>query len=483
VRVVAGNDERGPLVSASIVVAATALLTLTIWSPLPELDVTIVAGMIIVSAMAHRALLAWRNLLTLLIVVIMFIPVRRYTLPASLPFALEPYRVLVALVVVMWICALLIDPRVRYRKSGLGGPIGLYIAGVFASLVVNGARVSSLSTYVAKSLTFFISFLFVFGLIISVARPEMLDWLLKWLVISGAIVGAFAVQEARTGYNVFNHLSHYVPFLRMEQLPDEQGRGERLRAIASAEHAIALSALLVMLIPMAFYLCRRTGKRIWLLPAAVMAVGSFSTVSRTGFVMLVVVAVQYARMRWTDVKRYWPVIVPVLAVVHLMLPSTLGSLVTSFFPKGGLVAEQQASKGTRGSGRIADLGPSLKEWGRKPIFGEGFGTRITDWGHENAPILDDQWLGTMLETGAVGALGVLLTFLRVLKRLKIAARADDTPRGWLYVGLSASISAFAVGMITYDAFAFVQVTFLFWFLLAFAAVALRGSSAANLAQA
>ena len=41
-----------------------------------------------------------------------------------------------------------------------------------------------------------------------------------------------------------------------------------------------------------------------------------------------------------------------------------------------------------------------------------------------------------------------------------AARADDTPHAWLLAGLGISMLAFAVSLMTYDTFSFIQVTIL-----------------------
>ena len=65
--------------------------------------------------LARKHLMRWRTQLTFLLLVIYFIPIGRYTLQASLPFELEPYRIVVALVIVCWIGALLVDERVRLR--------------------------------------------------------------------------------------------------------------------------------------------------------------------------------------------------------------------------------------------------------------------------------------------------------------------------------------------------------------------------------
>ena len=53
-----------------------------------------------------------------LILVILFIPIRRYSLPGNLPFELEPYRLLVMLLLVGWGASLLVDPRIRFRRTG-----------------------------------------------------------------------------------------------------------------------------------------------------------------------------------------------------------------------------------------------------------------------------------------------------------------------------------------------------------------------------
>jgi len=162
----------------------------------------------------------------------------------------------------------------------------------------------------------------------------------------------------------------------------------------------------------------------------------------------------------------WPALIPALIVIKLVLPGTLGAIKNSFMPAGGLVAEQQSMPGASGSGRLADLGPALQEWKQTPLVGQGFGTRVVDANVRGprANILDNEWLGTLLEIGALGFFGWLWFFARVVRRLGKEAKEDDSERGWLLVSIAASVAAFAVGMFTYDAFSFIQVTFLMFVL-------------------
>jgi polysaccharide biosynthesis protein PslJ len=470
---ITGSTERGPIVATSIVLGALAVLVLATFTNAPLKNVAPITAAIVIWTVWYRSLLAWRNLLALLIVVILFIPIRRYALPGHLPFQMEPYRLVVLLIIGGWLASLLADPRVRWRRSGFEGPVVLLAVAILGSVLANPHRVQSVSNDAVKQLWFFGSFLLVFYLIVSVVRSEsMIDFLVKMLVGGGAIVGFLTIVEARTQYNVFNHLERIMPLLREQPIAavGQDGRGDR--AYASAQHPISLGAALVMLIPLAFYLARRTSQRRWWVAAALIGVGSLATYSRTSVLMLVAVLIVYVLLRPLEVKKVWPALIPALVAIHLMVPGTIGTLKNSFFPSGGLVAQQQAGAGTRGSGRLADLGPGLSEWSHHPVFGEGFGTRVVNGPSANASILDDQWLGTLLETGAVGVIAWVWLFCAAVRRLGRLAKRDDSSRGWLAVALAASISAYAAGMLTYDAFSFIQVTFILFFVLGFAAALL-----------
>ncbi len=62
---------------------------------------------------------------------------------------------------------------------------------------------------------FFLSFVLVLYVTASVIRRlDNIDYLVKTLVAGGAVVAVFAIVEARTGINVFNHLNRVMPFLQ-----------------------------------------------------------------------------------------------------------------------------------------------------------------------------------------------------------------------------------------------------------------------------
>lgn len=464
------------LVGASVVGTLAAVA----WGMNPVAPLGATAFVLVVVA-ARRSLLAWPTLIGALIVIVMFVPMRRYEIGGGLPFALEPYRALIAVVFMMWIGALLVDPEVRFRTTGLEWPAMAFGIAVLLSLVANPSRVSLLAGSVTKLLLLFASFFAVLYLVANMTdRREVLDRVIKLIVGCSVFVAVASLYEWRSGVNVFNDLHRIVPLLRFrpEFLPSTQGRGGHPRAYGSAQHAIALGAALVMVLPLCVYLWRRTGRFVWMAGGAVLVMGALATGSRTAVIMLVVSLVMFLRYKPAATIRMLPFLLVLLVLVQGAMPGTLGTFKSSFFPKQGLVSDEFAGSGS-GTGRLQDVGPSLREWARTPFVGQGFGTRLTSQqddasqGFVNGRILDDQWLASLLEIGLLGVFALLWLIVRALRMLKARAMDDDSDYGWLLTALATSICAYAFGMLTFDAFSFIQVTLMFFVFLGLASVALR----------
>jgi hypothetical protein len=405
----------------------------------------------------------WRVPLVLLLATVFFIPMRRYTLPSSLPFHLEPYRPLVALVLVVWVLSLLMG-RVTTRRTSLGAPMLLFAFAVLVSLAANPHRIVA-ETY--KFLTLFSTFFLAYLLIVYVVRRrEDIEKIVKVVVSFGAVLGVLAIIEARTGLTPFTHLDRLFPFLHALPVDLTTERGSRLRSFASSEHPIALGALLVMLVPFAIYLAASTKRLIWWGCCGALVIGATSTVSRTAVVMLVVEIAVIAAVRWNDVRRLWPLVFPLVALVHFALPGTLGTLHSAFFPKGGLVAEQETYADSLSTGgRVADIAPSLEQFKNRPLEGGGLGTRITTGPKANGRLLDNQWLGLIVDVGLLGTLSFAWLVLRSVRGQLHLARSDPGLGAYLPLACAAAVAGYAVGMFTYDAFSFTQTTFVFFVIL------------------
>jgi O-antigen ligase/polysaccharide polymerase Wzy-like membrane protein len=465
----------GPVPPVAVIGGALAILATAALSGVPAPAFAIGVFVAVTVVAAYRFTLSWHVLLGLQVLVILFIPIRRFTMGGGLPFELEPYRVVVAFLALGWLISLLVDPRIRLGRSGLEWPFAVFWTAVVGSLIFNAALVSSVGAEVPKRLSYWISFMVVFFLIVSVVRTRrQIDALVKTLVLGGAVVAMTAIFEANSGVNVFNSLPRVLPFLaEQESVWNIDSRGGRARVYASAQHPIELGAVFALVLPLSVYVAHTMRRRFWWFVSSLYVLAGLATLSRTTIMMFLVVTLVFLWLRPKEVKRLWPVLPPLLVVVHFALPGALGALKYSFFPAGGLIAEQSANPGWKGSGRLADVSPSFAEIAQSPLIGHGLGTRIVNGPTTNAAILDNQWLGLLLEVGALGTIAWIWLLLHSVRRLSRAAKEDDSDFGWLFCALGAAVLAFGIGMLTFDAFGFTQGTLVLFILLAIACSALR----------
>jgi polysaccharide biosynthesis protein PslJ len=433
---------------------------------------------------ARRAVVGWDRFIALILLVVLFVPIGRYRLPGALPFDLELYRVIVAFSVLVWAASLLVDSRVRLERTAFDRPLALIGISIVASEIANPGRLSIYGSHAVKSLTFFLSFILVYYLAATtIRRRESLEMLFKLVAISGAVIGVFAVVELRTHYNVFDHLHRALPFLTFEGVLPYLTLGGNLRVFGPAEQPIALGAVLILILPLTVYFARSYGRRWWIV-AVLILLGAFASGSRTAIMMLATEVIVFLILKPAETKKLWPALVPALVLVHFALPGSIGGLKAAFFPKGGLIAQQSKFEADYNpllaGGRIRLIRPMVSEVSRRPLFGEGYGTRISGFNtpERNAPILDDQWLNNLMDVGFVGLIAWIWLMTRAGRMLFRASRAPGRENDdWLFAALAASVTSFAVGMLTFDAFSFTQVTFIFWVLLGLSAALLRISGA------
>jgi polysaccharide biosynthesis protein PslJ len=466
--------------AALSILGAFALLSVGVMSGHGAKVLAPLLALVAVVAAARRTFIAWDRVIALIVLVVFFVPIGRYTLPGNLPFDLELYRLVIAVCVLVWVGSLLVDSRVRVIGTAFDRPLLLIAGCVLASEITNPRRVVHLDSSVIKALSVFASFLLIYYLTATtVLRRETVEFLLKLMTVCGAVVGGFGIIELRTHYNVFDHLHSVLPFLHYEGNINYLLLGGNLRVLGSAVQSIALGALLVLLLPLAIYFARKSGRRWWI-AALFLLLGTFASGSRTAIVMLVVEIVVFLVLKPKETKRFWPALVPMAVLVHVALPGVIGGFRESFFPKGGLIAQQSRFEPgynrLLAGGRVSLFVPMLKQASSTPLFGEGYGTRIVGFNvaDRNAPILDDQWLDNVLDVGFIGLAAWIWLMVRAVRRLARASRASADPDDdWLFTSLAASIASFAVGMFVFDAFGFVQVTIVFWILLSLSAVLLR----------
>jgi polysaccharide biosynthesis protein PslJ len=474
--------------AALLVVASLGILGMAVVAGTGVKLVGPIVVVIAIVAATHRALFRWHSLVGLILAVVLFVPIGRYALPGSLPFHLELYRVVVALVVATWLASLLVDERIRWRSTPLDRPLLSLLACILLSELTNPGRVNQYGSFVVKTLTFFLSFVFVYYLVATlVRRRESIDFLLRFLTVGGAVIGFLGIVERRTHFNAFNHLHVILPFLKYEPEAgtsvESLTRNGNLRVLGPAEHPIALGAMLVMILPISVYLARARDRR-WIIASMLLLVGALATGSRTALTMLIGEFVLFLIVKPRETKRLLPLFVPAIVVIHVLAPGAFVGLKSALFPKGGLIAQQTKLAANANpelaGGRIRQIKPMVEEASHHPFFGEGLGTRLTGFTvkQRNAPILDDQWLDNLLDVGFIGLALWIWLFVRSIRMLLRNAR-ESSGEGddWLFLGLAASILSFAIGMLTFDAFSYTQEYFVFWIVLGLSSALVSASAA------
>lgn len=462
-------------VLATVLLAAVAVAAVYYLNPL-------YAGAILFGIsflyLTRKLVFNWTGAFIVLLGVIMFIPVRYYALPIPLGFALEPYRLVIVLMVVAAIVALMIDPVFVWRPAAFGWPIGIWVASSLLSIAANVQFISegNLGSGVAGAIVNDLLMLSVFFVARLVMRNEkLIEAFLTFLVWSAVVVAFFAVIERATQQNIFTMLDKFLP---LERLGAEQEayRAGGYRSFGSSQHPIALAVMFTMMIPIAIYLSKyarwpfnEINRRIiYYGTILALLLGVVTAVSRTAIVTLGVMFLLTLILR-PKIGGYLLLgMIPVLGLGFVLIPKILTDMIGSFLDPDALIASQYTSAGMAGAGRLADLEPAMAIVREHPFFGTGVGSRIVVGEDKNAFILDNQWLGTLLDGGAVGVIGLAVLFLvPIVMLLRYSFKSTTTAQ---YASLAFAIAILLLGYTVaayfYDAFGFFQAFMLFWILLA-----------------
>jgi len=443
----------------------------------------IVAGgvLLLVSALYVFRILVfrWTSMLLLLCAVIMFIPIRRYELPIPLSFALEPYRVAIGLLILAVALAVNLSPAFRWRRVAFGWAFAIFLATQAFSIVANGPSLveghldaSAMSNLI--QLIFLSSVFFIVRQLLTSERVVQL--FLVFITWAGVIVGFFAIIERFVHVNVFLLLGHVLPLTLINDTSGASLRAGANRSFGSAQHPIALSVALGMIIPIALYLAAHgtrprnsiSRRILYATGIALMLGGILCTVSRTGIVMLGIMFLVALILRPRLGAVLFAFTFPIAVLVGLVVPKLVNSTIGTLFNINTLIASQFSNPGYRGQGRLADLGPAFATFVQTPFFGSGIGSRVVVGPVANSNILDNQWLGTLLDAGALGVIGLAVFLLIPIIRLIVFAFRTRLGDKYASLALAVSISVigYAVAMFFYDAFSFMQTFLILMMLLA-----------------
>lgn len=266
-----------------------------------------------------------------------------------------------------------------------------------------------------------------------------LDTLLRRVVMLGGLEGILGVLQMITKQS-------FIQYFRLPGFADNGvdvlllPRGSFLRAQGTAVHPIEYGVTLAMLLPIALHYAvtdhgRRTFIARWF-PVGAMALGLSQSVSRSA-VVCTAVGLIVLLASWTPRLRHRAYLAAPAFIVVLAFARP-GFIRTFFRLFSGVSTDPSILSRTESYG----IAWSFIE--RAPVFGRGMGTFLAEYW-----ILDNQFLGSLIEIGVVGVICMLLLFF---SGIGTAWRLRAT--SGLGPALAAAIAAGGLSFAFFDAFAF-----------------------------
>ncbi len=236
------------------------------------------------------------------------------------------------------------------------------------------------------------------------------------------------------------------------------------RPAGTATHPIEYGAVVTMVLPLGLALAvadRSRGRLVRWLPVAVMLGCVPLSISRSALVTcavgVVIMLVSWPpRLRWTAGAS----LLAASVMVFLFIPGMAGSLLGLFTNVGN-----DSSAASR-TGSYAIAAEFIE---RAPLFGRGFSTFLPSY-----RILDNQYLGLLIETGFVGLACFLSLIAAALWAAHRAGReSQDLLGAQLGRGLLAGVASGAVTLALFDGLSFPMAGGMFFLLLGLAGAAGR----------
>jgi O-antigen ligase len=285
---------------------------------------------------------------------------------------------------------------------------------------------------------------------------QALDALARRLVFWMTILGLIGLYQFVTKSSLDNFFN-LLPGFRRGIEPSLAYRGGFVRIEGTADSPIEFGVVLAACLPLAVHFAMQAprAKRVWRwIVVAIFALAIPLSLSRGGIVGLAIAFVVMF-IGWRARQRIAAVVVAVLSAValHAVVPRLLGT-VEGYFKNAG----QDSSV----IHRQQDLQRSEYLLRSSLWFGRGIGTFIPqEVTPANQPLysLDNQYLGSLIETGVVGLTGVILLMLiGFCSALGVRRRSTDASTRELALALAASSLVIAFGFYVLDVFSFTIVS-------------------------
>ncbi len=279
-----------------------------------------------------------------------------------------------------------------------------------------------------------------------ISSRERLDALMRRLVWAGVFIGLIGIFQFIVRIDPYAHLQ--IPGFREWIPPGVTVFGARSgfeRALGTSEQPIEYAAVLTALLPIAVHYAmnapRERRLQDWTAVAVILLAIPLS-ISRTAIVGLVV-GLAFLAAAWSWRQRLSATVLAVMGVLaaRVIAPGLVGTFYS-------LIVNSSQDNSVIGR---TDRYPVIEQlFYYSPIFGSGLGRD-----RPSLPFVDNQYLSTLIDTGAIGFVALGLVFVIAISTARGARhRSADPSTRSLGQALAASIAVTLATFVTYDGLSF-----------------------------
>lgn len=293
---------------------------------------------------------------------------------------------------------------------------------------------------------------------------DRLQTLLRRLVACISVLAAIGITQFTTGFNLADYI--VIPGLsRQVAFVDLLTRGGLNRPSATTAHPLEFAAVLALGLPPALHQARFAERgvrfRRWL-QVGLIATAIPLTVSRSAVLGLAVIAVALVPT-WPRRHRRiaYPIIAGGIATLWVAIPTLIPLLYQLFSATGS------ESSSTSRLDAYSAAAPFISQ---HPWLGQGFQTFLP----QTYFFVDDEYLTSLIETGVLGLLAVLILFVLGWRLARITRRAcaDEKARDLLQC-LAVSVATAGVSFSSFDALGYATISGLTFLVVGCSAAAWR----------
>jgi hypothetical protein len=411
-----------------------------------------------------RRALPWA--LTGFLVMLWLLPFDSVSLPIPLPLEAKLDRPVLLILVVIWVIAL---ARGRRSPTLRVGPVHYAFAAFILVAVlslVQGAdvtvRLGEFELGVRK-LALLLSYATLFVIVASSVRPGEVRPFMKLMCGLAALTAIGVLIEYRTGFNAFYELtSKVLPVARPAELGNIDSLG-RKSIIGPTVHPLAPAMMMACAMPYALIRLydepelRR--KLLWGALAGLLFAAALATGRKTSLLAPLAAVVVLVAFRPRILRQLLPAAVGLFLIAHVAAPGALGSIGDALLPQNLFKTDSAMNR----QSDYTAIRPDLIE---HPFLGRGYET----YDQKKYRILDNQYLTTMIGTGAIGVIAYISIYLAIFLVAFRVARNRGGEGGSIGIAIAAITVALALGGALFDLLAFPQIPYLLCFFAGFAVV-------------